>query len=139
MRHDAAVIASTLNLILSSCFSNGCGTERCLHQRVYANTKRCSAVFGAAVMILQTDARPTHARFETGAIEDHQMQALDFALQQGAALGMQRAAIYEDMERAKLTYLNSYKTKQGSPRQKLEDVIEDVNACAKNDGLGDAA
>jgi hypothetical protein len=139
MRRDAAVIASMLSMALSSCYSNACGSEHCLHQEVYANTKRCSAVFGATVMILQTAARSNQATFQTGAIEDLQMQSLDFALQHGAALGMPRAAIYEDVERAKLAYLNSYNTKQGSPRQKLEDVIKDVNACAKNDGLGEAA
>lgn len=66
------------------------------------------------------------------------MQSLDFALDNGAALGMPRAAIYKDVERAKLAYLNSYRTKQGSPRQKLEDVFKDVNACAKTDGIGDS-
>jgi hypothetical protein len=131
----AAIIVPTLSLILSSCYSNGCGSERCLHQRVYADTKRCSAVFGASIMIVQTPSLPSGEIFDRGAIEDHEMQTLDFALLHGATLGMPRAAIYKDVEQTKRAYLQSYAAKQGSSRRKLAGLLKDVNACLKTDGL----
>jgi hypothetical protein len=129
--------AGALSTMLTGCHPFGCGSSRCVDERLYADMRRCNAVLEASQVIVGNAPPSPHAQFDSSVIDSQLIGGFDDMLFFGMKLGMSRDGVWKDRERAKNDYLHAYAARNGDHHEKLVALLHDVNECLPHSNPND--
>ena len=126
---DTRVKPSTL-FFARSC-SLGIGLSGCHppDREIYERSKECSAVLQTSLYLIPA-ARLRQAGLDRFAVDKAGLGELDDALKFGANVGLDRRAVYRDVDQARMRAMKRYADgRTGLPERKVAPLIQEVKQC----------
>lgn len=129
-----ALAISACATLLCGCRPYGCDTDRCVEQATYNRSKQCYVAYQAGVQVRGDPRSRTHIRGDASVLQSQALRDLDLALKRGHKLGLDREAIYRDLERERLAYLRPFASGTATSAQ-YDMLVENISRCEDGEDL----